>query len=68
MNVESKKLRIILTGTTGMVGEGVLFECLTNPAIEHVLIVNRRPYPKTDPKLTQIIVPDFMVLDAVLPN
>ena len=37
-------LKIILTGSTGMVGEGVLFECLNNQAVDEVLIVNRKHY------------------------
>ena len=35
--------RIILTGATGMVGEGVLHECLQHPDVEKILIVNRKP-------------------------
>jgi N-acetyl-gamma-glutamylphosphate reductase len=34
-------IKVIITGATGMVGEGVMLECLTHPAIEQVLIVNR---------------------------
>lgn len=59
------KLKVIITGVTGMVGEGVLFECLDNPAVEQVLMVNRRPYPKQHAKLKELIVPDFLKLDAV---
>jgi NAD dependent epimerase/dehydratase family len=58
------KLRVIITGATGMVGEGVLLECLEHPAIEQVLIVNRRPYRAKHPKLQECIVPDFMDLDG----
>ncbi len=47
-----------------MVGEGVLLECLRHPAIERVLIVNRRPYGEQHPKLTECIVPDFLELDG----
>ena len=60
-------LKVIITGATGMVGEGVLFECLEHPMIERVLIVNRRPYRGAGhPKLSECIVPDFLQLDAVL--
>ena len=37
------KLRVILTGATGMVGEGVLLECLQHPDVERVLLLSRRP-------------------------
>lgn len=56
--------KVIITGATGMVGEGVLFECLNHPAVEKVLIVNRRPYPLQHPKLKECIVPDFLKLDS----
>jgi uncharacterized protein YbjT (DUF2867 family) len=62
----SHQLRVILTGATGMVGEGVLLECLHNPAVEHVLMVNRKPSPRKHPKLAELIVPDFFSLDAVV--
>ena len=45
-----------------MVGEGVLIECLANPAITDVLSVSRRPAGYTHTKLREYIVPDFMSL------
>ncbi len=47
-----------------MVGEGVLLECLDHPAVERVLIVNRKPYGLKHPKLKECIVPDFLHLDG----
>ena len=58
------KLKVILTGVTGMVGEGVLFTCLEDSAVEQVLMVNRRPYPMQHPKLKELLVPNFLELDA----
>ncbi|MDL2265153.1 NAD-dependent epimerase/dehydratase family protein [Parabacteroides sp. OttesenSCG-928-G07] len=59
-------MKVIITGSTGMVGEGVLLECLMNSAIKEILIVNRRPYEgKKNPKLTELIVPDFLDLEGV---
>jgi hypothetical protein len=63
--MSDKKLKVILTGVTGMVGEGVLFECLENPAVEQVLMVNRRPYSMQHPKLKELIVPDFLKIETV---
>jgi len=48
-----------------MVGEGVLFECLANPSVEQVLMVNRRSYPKQHAKLKELIVPDFLKIETV---
>jgi uncharacterized protein YbjT (DUF2867 family) len=53
------KLRVIITGVTGMVGEGVLHECLLSPDVEKVLIVTRKPSGFSDPKLSEIILTDF---------
>jgi uncharacterized protein YbjT (DUF2867 family) len=58
-------MRVILTGVTGMVGEGVLLECLGNPAVEKVLSVSRKPTNHTHPKLEQLLVPDFRNLGEV---
>jgi len=56
-------IKVIITGATGMVGEGVLFECLRNPAVSGVLIINRRHYELQHPKLKELLVPDFFKMD-----
>jgi nucleoside-diphosphate-sugar epimerase len=55
----NSKLRVILTGATGMVGEGVLNECLNRTEIEEVLVVNRKSCGVNHPKLKEIIHTDF---------
>jgi nucleoside-diphosphate-sugar epimerase len=37
-------MKVIVTGATGMVGEGVMLECLEQPDVDEVLLVSRRPY------------------------
>jgi len=59
------KLRAIVTGASGMVGEGVLHECLRDPEVEAVLVLGRRPCGHSDPKLTEILVPDFFDLAKI---
>jgi hypothetical protein len=59
------KIRAIITGVTGMVGEGVLHECLQHPDVEHVLVINRKPCGVSHPKLTEIIHKDFFDLSAI---
>jgi uncharacterized protein YbjT (DUF2867 family) len=54
--------KVIITGTTGMVGEGVLIECLAHPQISAVLSVSRKPTGMSHPKLKEYIVPDFLSL------
>ena len=56
-------MRIILTGATGMVGEGVLFECIQNPDVQEILMVNRKHDPIESPKLKELIIPNFMKLE-----
>jgi hypothetical protein len=62
------KLNVIITGATGMVGEGVLLECLDNPGVEEVLVVNRRPIGRSHPKLREIIHSDFFNLAPIEPQ
>ena len=57
------KIKVIITGATGMVGEGVLFECLQNQNVSEVLMINRRHYELNDPKLKELLVPDFFQLN-----
>ena len=59
------KIRAIITGTTGMVGEGVLHECLNDPEVEQVLSVSRKPSGITHPKMREIVHSDFHDLSAI---
>lgn len=61
------KIRAIITGATGMVGEGVLHECLIDPAVEDVLVINRKACGVIHPKLKEIIHRDFFDLADVEP-
>lgn len=58
-------MKVILTGLTGFVGEGVLFACLENQAVTSVLSVSRRPYGLEHPKLRECVVADFRDVAAV---
>lgn len=59
------KIRAIVTGATGMVGEGVLHECLRHPDIEQVLVINRKPGGVTHPKLREIVHTNFFDLSPI---
>lgn len=58
-------LKIILTGATGYVGEGVLLECLSHEAVEVVLVVGRRSCGRQHAKLQELLLPDFRDLILV---
>lgn len=58
-------IKAIITGATGMVGEGVLHICLGDPRVSAVLIVNRKPLGLQHPKLKEIIHADFFDLSPI---
>lgn len=60
------KIKAIITGSTGMVGEGVLHVCLNSTKVDSVLVVNRKPCGVKHPKLKEIIHKDFMHLSPIL--
>jgi uncharacterized protein YbjT (DUF2867 family) len=62
------KIRAIITGATGMVGEGVLHEALERPDVESVLVINRRPCGVVHEKLKEIIHKDFLDFSAIEPQ
>jgi len=59
------KIKAIITGVTGMVGEGVLHECLKHPDVESVLVINRKPCGIKHQKLIEIIHQDFFDLSPI---
>lgn len=48
-----------------MVGEGVLLECLANPAVTKILVVGRRPADVAHPKLREIVRTDLFDLSPI---
>ena len=58
-------MKVILFGATGMVGQGVLRECLIDPGVEAVLSVGRSPLGVADPKLRELLHKDFTDYSAV---
>ncbi len=65
MNTPSSKIKLIITGASGMVGEGVLLTALKREDVESVLVVGRKPCGTTHPKLKEIIHSDFFNLAAI---
>jgi len=59
------KVRAIITGATGMVGEGVMHECLLSVDVEQVLVINRKPCGVLHPKLKELIHADFADFSTV---
>jgi uncharacterized protein YbjT (DUF2867 family) len=58
----SKAMKLILTGTTGFVGQEVLTQALAHPSITSVAALTRHPIPATfasNPKVKNVLVEDF---------
>jgi hypothetical protein len=64
-NTNFMKIKPIITGATGMVGEGVLLECLNHPDVEQVLVITRKPGGLSHPKLHEIVHGDFFNLAPI---
>jgi uncharacterized protein YbjT (DUF2867 family) len=52
-------MKVILFGSTGMVGQGVLRECLLDPDVTEVLAVVRKATSRPHAKLREIVHEDF---------
>lgn len=59
-------MRILMTGATGLVGQGVLAEVLAHPDATHVSVLGRRPIGHADPRVEDLVVERFDALDGVL--
>jgi uncharacterized protein YbjT (DUF2867 family) len=58
-------MKVILFGATGMVGQGVLRECLLDPSVDAVLVVGRSPTGRSDAKLREILHDNFLDFAAI---
>ena len=58
-------MKVILFRATGMVGQGVLRECLLDPKVEAVLAVGRSPTGQRHAKLREIVHQDFLDYSAI---
>src|SRR6266849_10466303 len=52
-------MKVLIFGATGMVGKGVLLECLDDSRVEHILLVSRHPTDVSHPKIREIVHADF---------
>ncbi len=57
-------MKVILFGATGMVGQGVLRECLRDDGVEGVLAVGRSSTGRTHPKLRELVRKDLFDFGA----
>ncbi|MCZ2490040.1 NAD-dependent epimerase/dehydratase family protein [Aquirufa antheringensis] len=57
--MENPQIKVIVTGVTGMVGEGVMLEALRSPFVKEVLAISRKPSGHSHPKLKEYFLADF---------
>jgi uncharacterized protein YbjT (DUF2867 family) len=58
-------MKVILFGASGMVGQGVLRECLADPDVERVLAIVRSPTGQSHDKLEELVHGDFFDFSAL---
>lgn len=61
-------MRVVLFGATGMVGSGVLLECLDSPRVDSVLVVGRSSTGTSHAKIREIIHSDFLEFKTIQEN
>ena len=61
-------MNVILFGATGMVGQGVLRECLLDPEVHQILSIVRTPTNQQNPKLRELIHADFFNYSDIEPQ
>lgn len=61
-------MKVILFGATGMVGQGVLRECLLSSRVESVLSIGRNSAGASHPKLRELVHADLMNYSSIEPQ
>ena len=61
-------MKVIIFGASGMVGQGVLRECLADPDVERVLCVGRSSIGQQHSKLREIVIPNLFELESIAPD
>ncbi len=59
------KIKVIITGATGMVGKGVLLECLDSPDVDSILVVSRSSTDIKYEKMKEVILDNFYDLTQI---
>ena len=58
-------MKVVVFGATGMIGQGVLRECLLDPGVDHVLTIGRAPTGRPDPKLRDLVWTNLQDLSGI---
>ena len=63
--LKNERMKVIIFGSTGMVGKGILLECLDSHSVEKVLVVNRRSLNMSHDKLEEIVYDNYEDFSAI---
>ena len=55
-------MTVLITGSTGMVGKSVLYECIKDKRVEKIYLLNRIPTDLKSSKISEFILDDFLKL------
>jgi uncharacterized protein YbjT (DUF2867 family) len=58
-------INVLITGSTGMIGKGVLLECLRDDNIRSVTLINRSAIDVQRPKIREILLKDFTQIESI---
>ena len=58
-------MKVIITGATGMIGKGVLLECIDDSRVDQILVINRHPIEIKHPKIKEILHQDFKEFNSI---
>jgi uncharacterized protein YbjT (DUF2867 family) len=61
-------VKVLLFGGSGMVGQGVLRECLRDPGVDAVVSVVRRATGQIDPKLREVVHENLFEIGPIAPD
>ena len=59
-------IKPLIFGSTGMIGQAVLLECIEDPLIETILIINRSSSGVKHQKVKEILLSDFSNFSALV--
>src|SRR5215471_7554168 len=60
-------LSVIVIGATGMVGQGVVRECIASPQVDYVVLIGRSSAHVEHEKVREVVVPDLADVEAYEP-
>jgi len=58
-------INVLITGATGMVGEGIMHECLLDDRVTSILLLTRKPTGIIHPKVKEILHSNFQDISPI---